>query len=204
MIAPTVTEPPIPDILLERARAEFLAHGYTAANVARIASAVGMSKKTIYKYVPSKEALFLAVIASFVRGPGFALASVGANASLSVRLTAYLKAYAQIAFSEEGVTFYRLFMSEGIRFPAIAHLYMDTVKRFGTELLADELATHVASGSIAVADAARAAKMLIAMVVADPLRDAAFGLGAPPSGAVLDVLVGEAVDTFLRGVARAN
>ena len=194
----------LPKPLLESARAEFLAHGFNSANVGRIARTVGMSKKTIYRYVSSKEELFLAVVASVVRGPAFVLASVDAHAPMEMRLTAYMKAYAELAFSAEATGFYRLVVSESVRFPAIAGLYIDTVRRFGAELLAEELARHAASGEIRLADPSRSATMLVAMVVADPLRDAALGLGSPPAGAALDVLVDEAVRTFLHGVVRAS
>lgn len=43
----------------------FLTHGYTRVSVDEIATSLGMSKKTIYKHFPSKEALLQAGIDAF-------------------------------------------------------------------------------------------------------------------------------------------
>ncbi len=52
--------------ILEGARDEFLRHGYTGASMDRIASSLGMSKRTVYQVFPSKEALFREVMDSFI------------------------------------------------------------------------------------------------------------------------------------------
>jgi AcrR family transcriptional regulator len=50
----------------EGARDEFLCHGYSGASMDRIASSLGMSKRTVYQVFPSKEALFREVMDSFI------------------------------------------------------------------------------------------------------------------------------------------
>jgi AcrR family transcriptional regulator len=50
----------------EGARDEFLRHGYSGASMDRIASSLGMSKRTVYQVFPSKEALFREVMDSFI------------------------------------------------------------------------------------------------------------------------------------------
>lgn len=200
----TTPPPPIarlPAQLLDSARDEFLAHGFAEANVGRIATAAGMSKKTIYKYVPSKEALFLGVVHAVVSGPGMVFDVIPADAAPSLRLGAYLSAFATIAFSPDGVTSYRLMMREGTRFPDVARIYIDTVKQFGVQPLADALTGYAAAGQLAIRDATLAATMLLAMIIADPLREAALGLAPPPQGEALDRRVDEAVRVFLCGVA---
>ncbi len=52
--------------ILQGAKDEFLRQGYTGASMDRIASSLGMSKRTIYQVFPSKEALFREVMDSFI------------------------------------------------------------------------------------------------------------------------------------------
>lgn len=54
--------------LLEAARAEFSAHGIAGARVDRIAAAARSNKAQIYHYFGSKDALFDAVLGSYVEG----------------------------------------------------------------------------------------------------------------------------------------
>src|SRR5688500_5781981 len=51
------------DEILEVARVAFLELGYERTSMAEIATRVGGSKATLYGYFPSKEALFMAIIA---------------------------------------------------------------------------------------------------------------------------------------------
>lgn len=50
--------------ILETARDQFFSHGFTKVTVDEIATRIGMSKKTIYKYYPSKDDLVRSVIES--------------------------------------------------------------------------------------------------------------------------------------------
>jgi len=50
--------------ILETARDQFFSHGFTKVTVDEIATRIGMSKKTIYKFYPSKDDLVRAVIDS--------------------------------------------------------------------------------------------------------------------------------------------
>ncbi|WP_342659221.1 TetR/AcrR family transcriptional regulator (plasmid) [Sphingomonas sp. NY01] len=192
---------PLSDELLNSARAEFRKYGFAEANVGRIATAAGISKKTIYKYVPSKEALLVEVMRSVVSGPAATMDLSDANTSPRKWLTAYLTRFAQLAFSEEGVTSYRLMMSEGTRFPEVARIYIETIKAFGIRPLADQLSNYTSTGTLVVTDTVRSATMLMAMVLADALRDAALGIAPPPKGMELDDLVASSVDVFFYGVA---
>lgn len=197
-----IAMPALPAALLHSARAEFLAQGFAKANVGRIAAAAGMSKKTIYKYVPSKEALFLALLESVLSGPALMLEILDPAASPALRLTTYLRAFARLAFSAEGIMSYRLAMIEGLHVPQVARTYIDAVNRYSLRLLSEELAAHAAAGRMRIADPDHSAQMLLAMIVAVPLRDAALGLAEPPEGAALDERLNDAVATFLHGVSR--
>lgn len=190
----------LPERLLESARTEFGRYGFAKANVGRIAAAAMMSKKTIYRYVGSKEALLFAVIRSVVGELAAAAGPPTPEASPKQWLTAYLTAFCRLAFSDEGITSYRLVMSEGAQFPDVARIYIETVKTYGIRPLADQLAAYGSAGRMAIDDAEATAMMLVSMVVADGLRDAALGLSPPPVDTELQGLIDRALTIFLAGV----
>ena len=190
----------LPMRLLESARAEFGRYGFAKANVGRIAAAAMMSKKTIYRHVASKEALLFAVIRSVVGELASAAGPPAPDAPPREWLTGYLTAFCQLAFSDEGITSYRLVMSEGAQFPDVARIYIETVKTYGIRPLADQLAAYASVGRITIDDPDGTAMMLVSMVVADVLRDAALGLSPPPVDTGLQGLIERAVTIFLAGV----
>jgi AcrR family transcriptional regulator len=59
--------------ILERARDEFLARGFSKVTLDEIASDLGISKKTLYKSYPSKEELLRAALHSMMRSAGWEL-----------------------------------------------------------------------------------------------------------------------------------
>lgn len=90
------------------------------------------------------------------------------------RLTAHLKAFAELAFSADRIRSYRLFMSEGARFEEMAKLYVSAISVFGIEPLARDISAYVAASKLSLDDPMLAARMLSAMVFAEPMRDAAL------------------------------
>ncbi|MEE2952933.1 MAG: TetR/AcrR family transcriptional regulator C-terminal domain-containing protein [Pseudomonadota bacterium] len=117
-------------------------------------------------------------------------------------LKAFMKAFAGLTFSEHGIASYRVVMSEGQRFPHVAALYVQTVKRLAIRPLADQLAAYAKEGRLEIRQAERTAMMLVSMIVAEGLRDAVLGLAEPPEGDALDTLVNDGVDIFLKGITR--
>ena len=190
----------IPAKLLACAKTEFFAHGYASANVGNIATACGMSKKTIYKYVASKEELFFVVVAEALSHPRASLDKISPHQEHVVRLEAYLEAFSTLALSIDGVTSYRLIMSEGIRFPTLARTYVNTVRDLGIRPLVDELVLYCESRQIKLENPMNAAEMLISMVIAEPLRDATLGLIPLPDKSEIRQRVVESMKIFLHGI----
>jgi len=72
----------IKERILEKAKEMFFQFGYTKANVSDIASSLGMSKKTLYKYYPSKEAILRELIKSIKGNIDSELCSIWSNENL--------------------------------------------------------------------------------------------------------------------------
>ncbi|ACR12185.1 transcriptional regulator, TetR family [Teredinibacter turnerae T7901] len=187
--------------LLAAAKTEFLSNGYAGANVGRIASAAGISKKTVYKYVASKQALLFEVMADVLSGPAQRMAQASPEQSLASRLELYLEGFSTLAFSEQGLASYRLLMSEGARFPELAEAYVNSLDQYALQPVARELEQAARMGHIVQQDYRLATRMLFSMVAAETLRDAAIGLGEVPGEAQRKALVGQALSIFLHGIS---
>ncbi|MBF2718222.1 TetR/AcrR family transcriptional regulator [Agrobacterium vitis] len=187
--------------LIEAATAEFLARGYEQANVGRIASAAGISKKTVYKHFNSKVDLLHAVMHVSMVAKLVGIGPLDLDVPPRERLAAHLHAFAELAFSTRGITSYRLFMSEGVRFQEMAKLYIDAVSMFGIEPLARDLAAYVGANKLSLDDPVLSARMLMAMVFAEPMRDAGIGVTKPPTAEEAMKLIEVAVALFLQGTS---
>jgi len=78
--------------ILEAARARFLRFGFTPVTMDAIATSIGISKATLYKHFPSKEALFRAVIFDLLEGIEAGVGALVADRTkdLAERLAAFL------------------------------------------------------------------------------------------------------------------
>ncbi len=186
--------------LIEAAAAEFIAKGFDAAHVDVIARDAGMSKKTIYRCIASKEELFAAVVeALFATVTVAPLRAQDLRRPLEERLRELLQAFARRAFSRPGIGAYRLVLTEAARFPAIGRAYVDALGHHWKAALTGCLEQAASSGEIGLADPAAAAAMLIAMVLAEPMRDAALGLSEPPDDEQFDRTIDAALALFFDG-----
>lgn len=68
--------------ILNTARELFLKHGFTKVSIDEIASKIGMSKKTIYKYYPSKDDLVSAVTETTLAEIDFGYCSIVEDSNL--------------------------------------------------------------------------------------------------------------------------
>ncbi|MCP2729401.1 TetR/AcrR family transcriptional regulator [Limnofasciculus baicalensis] len=128
--------------ILQGAMAEFLAHGYAATSMDRVASAAKVSKATVYSYFQDKEALFTALVEQLaeenfqfifndkmIEGePKVVLRRLG---------TTLLN---QILTEPDHLTFIRLMIGESARFPNLAKTFIRCITKPGIERLTEYLA----------------------------------------------------------------
>lgn len=122
------------EAILTGALQEFLAHGYAATSVDRIAAAAGVSKATLYGHFDDKEALFGALVTRFVQArrldphdPRHRDFFAGEPAEVLQRLAAtILDGFPR---GDEPLAFMRLIIGEAERFPALAQIFLATVPK---------------------------------------------------------------------------
>jgi AcrR family transcriptional regulator len=196
-------EDPARDRLLLRAEEAFLAKGYRAAKLSEIALAAGISKKTIYRYVDSKEALFALVVEEALAGSLHPASLIDDGGDAAKVLYDFLQPFAQLALSERGTHALKMVLSEAFQFPDLAQRYFASIRATVMAPLAAWLNRQSRAGRLIVDDAAMATEMLLAMVVSERSQRIALGLEGLPSTAVIDSQLRAAIGVFLNGVAPA-
>lgn len=187
--------------LLAAAEEAFLQQGYGGANLGEIARKAGISKKTIYKFVASKSDLFAAVVSNAIAMEQLTrhLGEVR-EGDVAAPLRAFLAAYARLSLSPRGAQADRLVTMEAQRFPELAKAYADSVEIAATQPLIGWLESQAQAGHIAITSADRAARMLAAMVILDPLKTLLLGQRGQYEMTEIEQIVDEAIGIFLRGV----
>ncbi len=117
---------------------EFLAHGYAATSMDRVASAAGVSKATVYSHFQDKETLFIAIIEQLVRGKFQSIFDTTAE-ELRSEPRIFLREVANRVFDTainepQFLNFVRLVIGESGRFPELARAFVWNIEKtsFGT------------------------------------------------------------------------
>ena len=188
-------------LIVEAATQIFLAQGFGGTSMEAVAQAAGVSKKTIYRFVDTKEHLLEAVIdtrSEALRSP------IGRDAgpdpaAAEQALRQFLQELARLVLSEETMGLNRLVYAESLRFPAMAQAFYQAGPVRNAEALAAWLETQRRHGVLQFDDAMDTARMLVAMAIAEPLRAATLGVAPLPTQAENDRRIAQAVEIFLRG-----
>jgi TetR/AcrR family transcriptional regulator of autoinduction and epiphytic fitness len=184
--------------LIDAAEKLFLGKGYHATTMDEVASAAGVSKKTIYLTFPSKEALFKALVHAR-RAPIFA--PVVTQGPAEQILIETLRKSVQFIVSPKEIGMCRLVAAEGASSPALARLFHDEGKP-GQLAVEQCLADLARRGEIAIDDAHEATLMLLGMAMGVMHIGLMLGVRRSPTKREIEQHVRKAVHVFLRGTAR--
>lgn len=209
---PHVTPPPGDDELSQKARTVlraarhvFLTHGFSAATTDMIQREAGVSKSTVYAHYANKEALFVAVIEAECAAHTDTVRRIGFRpGALSETLTAIAQAYLDIVLSPSGLSLFRVVIAEAPRFPNLARTLYQAGPQVIATMVADCLASAVASGEVDLSELGRdaAARVFINLVRSEPQLQCLTHPGAAPSAAQIQQWTRAAVTTFMRAYGR--
>lgn len=128
--------------ILKGAIQEFLAHGYAATSMDRVASAAGVSKATVYSYFRDKEALFSALVEQLAQKKFKAIWDaeklVGNPKEIIRQLVTTVVTQALV--EPEYLTFMRLIIGESGRFPNLAKTFVRYIAKPNIDKLTEYLA----------------------------------------------------------------
>jgi len=107
--------------ILDAAVAEFRATGYEATSMDRIATAAGVSKRTVYNHFPSKDALFLRILEEmFARGVGGPDLAYRADTPLRAQLMELVEQKLRLLDDPHFVDLARVAIAAGLHSPELA------------------------------------------------------------------------------------
>jgi TetR/AcrR family transcriptional regulator, regulator of autoinduction and epiphytic fitness len=145
---------------------EFLAHGYAATSMDRVASAAGVSKATVYSHFQGKESLFIAIIDRLVQSKFQSIFSPEME-KLQPEPRIFLRKLADSILDTgehepQFLNFMRLIFGESGRFPELARAFVRNVEKNSFQMLKHYLAT---CPQLKIADPEATARMFIGTLV---------------------------------------
>lgn len=135
------------DAILKGAMGEFLAHGYAATSMERVAAAAGVSKATVYSHFQDKQGLFRALVRQLVEEKYRTVFNPQDSQFLQGEPSLVLRHLAtnmlDNAMEDQQVqSFMRLIIGESGRFPELAQPYVEHLAKPVIELLSQYLASR--------------------------------------------------------------
>lgn len=184
--------------MLDAAAGLFLRDGFAATSIEAIATAAGVSKRTLYARFAGKEAVFLAVVQRLIGTwlTGFD-AAVEAAPSLEAALLAAGQRMLAVALTPSALALHRLMVAEAGRFPELATALRDAGARTGIERLCRVLQMHCPDAD--PASLAFLAEQFQHLVLAGP-QSRAIGLGKRLEAPALEAWCRDSVALFLQGL----
>jgi AcrR family transcriptional regulator len=187
------------EAIREAAQRLFLAHGFAGTTTDAITTAAGVSKETLYRYYPGKEAIFADVLGRLTldRPESSPLAVLdGAEPASAAELRRLLADLATrvsaVMFLPDYLALVRITIAEASRFPELGALYRERVPERTFAAVEDLFRRSQERGVIAPTDARAAAFLFLGPLVTRLVFDGLLAPGGEPrapSPADLETLV---------------
>lgn len=150
--------------ILQGAMQEFLAHGYAATSMDKIAEAAGVSKATVYSHFQDKVSLFSALIEQLAQKR---FHSIFGQQSLEGEPYVVLRGLAKTALEQmttdpEYLAFERVLIGESVRFPELAKVFVSCIAKPAITTIGTYLASHP---ELKIPDPEATARILIGSLV---------------------------------------
>ena len=190
------------DNIIAVAKEAFGRDGYGATTMSTIAALLGGSKATLYKYFPSKEMLFEAVMQHHCGRMLVSLRDLneGGSDDLEALLAGFGVVFLTRLYEPDALDVYRLIHSEGARFPELAAIFFRSGPDEAVEELRAMLAACLESGRIVCDDCLLAAGQFLGMLRGDRHMRYAVGITPPATAQEIAYDAQQAAKMFVRGL----
>lgn len=200
---PATPETALRAALTQATLALLLDGGYAAATVDAVAKRAGVAKKTLYRFAANRDELVAQTVSGWTEAfqPAFAQ-DAGRREAVAPLLETGLKAVAQQVLSAEAVGMFRLLQSDFPGREALLDSYQRNGIQRGRATVADWLRRQQQYGWLLARDWAQTSDLLLAMTIAEPLRQMTLGL--LPPGSAIDERIAAAVALVMPGLLRGE
>jgi len=183
--------------ILKIALDAFLAEGYAAVSMSRIAAELGGSKGTLYNYFASKEELFSAVVARKCEVVREAIFQIDRTVDFTTQLRSLGTCFVEAILSDDSIATYRLVTAEAARFPELGRSFYEAGPVVVISQVATFLSDAVKAGHLRKGDMEVAARQFLELCKADIQHKRLWNIGPAPTETQIGKQVDEAVATFL-------
>lgn len=155
-----------PDELIDAALELFSEKGFAATKTEDIARRAGVTVGTMYRYFPSKEALFEAAVQRAMASPAAnAAARVASFRGTSAELLGmFLRGWWELASAKNYASTMKLVIAESANFPEVARMVVKDVVQPGQALCARLLQQGIERGDFRPVDVENASRVFAATI----------------------------------------
>jgi AcrR family transcriptional regulator len=168
-------------LIVQAARTELETSGYAGASMCAVAQRAGVSTKTLYRIVPTKDALFESVVADRI---GRFIMEIDeralANLDMEQALERILIAFGRLTLDSKTIGILRLVLSECERFPEIGNAFYEAAVKRSGDAMARWLEEQCRKGLLDLDDPQVGAAMLRGMMIMEPQRAVMLGQREAP------------------------
>jgi TetR/AcrR family transcriptional repressor of mexJK operon len=161
--------------ILRAARPILLRDGLGGTTLDRVAAEGRISKMTLYRHFPSKEALFeglVTALCEYMRDGLEKAPSANIRKSAANRLAQELHAFASALLEPDALALYRLIVADGWRFPELARVFDQS----GMRVIRRRIAELLETGRVPADRSRQAAGEVVALALGDAYQRAVLGI----------------------------
>jgi TetR/AcrR family transcriptional repressor of mexJK operon len=190
------------DQILDVATKRFMTKGFRATSMDDIAADAGMSKLTLYRRFPDKNALFRAVVERKCQEalPVDLYDRVKSHTPEEA-IHAFCRAFFNLIMSEDAINLYRMMMSEAAQSPDMTKMFYDAGPQRVKKMLDEMFADFKAKGLFKDHDILQARHTLLSLFTGSEfyMREL-LNIGKKPSRKEIDQFVRTTADFFIGAV----
>lgn len=142
----------------------FLAAGFEAASMDEVAAAATVSKATLYKHFPSKDALFVAVMEARYAGLAAAVGDIDPSLPPQAALSGFAGRLIAEITSPAHIALVRVIIGAAARHPAVSAAFFATGKGAALRSLVTYLDAKVAARQFAIPDTSMAGLQFLGLI----------------------------------------
>jgi TetR/AcrR family transcriptional regulator, mexJK operon transcriptional repressor len=161
--------------ILRAARPILLRDGLGGTTLDRVAAEGGISKMTLYRHFPSKEALFAGLVTATCESMREGLenaTSANVDKPVAKRLADELRAFTSALIEPDALALYRLIVADGWRFPDLSRVFDQS----GMRIIRRRIAQLLESAGVPANKSRQVAAEVVAMVLGDAYQRAVLGI----------------------------
>lgn len=169
--------------ILRAARPILLRDGLGGATLDRVAAEGRISKMTLYRHFPSKEALFEGLVTTmceYLRQELEKASSSNIKKPAANRLAQELRAFTSALIEPDTLALYRLIVADGWRFPDLARAFDQS----GMRVIRRRIAEILETGGVAANKSSQVAAEVVAVALGDAYQRAILGIVEDGDGQV--------------------